>query len=85
VYVSADSSFPTKGETCNYWVGRIDERTNAFISRPVQVTHNRGFCIVDTSATVDSKRLVFTKRSDEVPYLLLMSKRAACGLLLLDI
>ena len=26
VYVSADSSFPTKGETCNYWVARIDEQ-----------------------------------------------------------
>jgi Tol biopolymer transport system component len=65
VYVSADSSFPTKGETCNYWAARIDERTNAFISKPVQVTHNRGFCIVDTSATADSKRLVFTKLSDE--------------------
>jgi serine/threonine protein kinase/Tol biopolymer transport system component len=65
VYVSADSSFPTKGETCNYWLARIDDRTNTFASKPVQLTHNRGYCIVDTSATADSKHLVFTKRSDE--------------------
>ena len=65
VYVSADSSFVTTGETCNYWMARVDEKTNAFASKPVQLTHNRGFCIVYTSATADSKRLVFTKWSFE--------------------
>jgi eukaryotic-like serine/threonine-protein kinase len=66
VYVRADPSFPTKGETCNFWVAKIDERTDAFISKPVQLTHNRGFCIDDISATDDSKRLVFTKWFREV-------------------
>jgi Tol biopolymer transport system component len=65
VYVRADKDFPTNGESCNYWVARIDERTNTFASQPVQLTHNRGFCMVDTSATADSKRLVFTKRSED--------------------
>jgi serine/threonine protein kinase/WD40 repeat protein len=65
LYASADGSFPTKGDTCNFWMARIDEKTNAFASKPVQLTHNRGFCIGDTSATADSKRVVFTKQSDE--------------------
>jgi serine/threonine protein kinase len=65
VYVRADPSFRRRGETCNYWVARIDDRTNAFASKPIQLTHNRGFCIDQTSATADSKRLVFTKRSNE--------------------
>jgi eukaryotic-like serine/threonine-protein kinase len=65
VYVSADPGFSGNGETCNYWVARIDEKTNTFAAKPVQLTHNRGFCISDTSATADSRRLVFTKRSYE--------------------
>ena len=65
VYVKANPGFVTTGETCDYWVARIDERTNAFASKPIQLTYNRGFCIGDTSATADSRRLVFTKRSYE--------------------
>jgi serine/threonine protein kinase len=63
VYVKANPGFGTTGETCDYWVARIDERTNAFVSKPVQLTHNHGFCIFATSATADSRRLVFTKES----------------------
>jgi serine/threonine protein kinase/DNA-binding winged helix-turn-helix (wHTH) protein/Tol biopolymer transport system component len=66
VFVKANPGFVTTGETCDYWVARIDERTNAFGSKPIQLTHNRGFCIGSTSATADSKRLVFTKNSYEM-------------------
>jgi Tol biopolymer transport system component len=62
VYVIAN---PGVAETCDYWAARIDEKTNAFVSKPVQLTHNRGFCVGDTSATADSKRLVFTEQSLE--------------------
>jgi Tol biopolymer transport system component len=54
-----------KGETCNYWVARIDEKTGTFASEARQFTHNSGFCVEDTSATADSKKLVFAKRTVE--------------------
>lgn len=65
LYVKANPGFAMMGETCDYWETRIDERTNALASKPSQLTHNRGFCIGETSATADSKRLVFTKGSYE--------------------
>jgi serine/threonine protein kinase len=65
VYVRDESGFPGMVQTCNFWVARIDEKTNAFISKPVQLTHNHGLCIESISATADSRRLVFTKRSSE--------------------
>jgi serine/threonine protein kinase/Tol biopolymer transport system component len=54
----------TNIDTCNYWVVRIDEKTGAFVSEPTQLTHNIGFCVENTSATADSKKLVFAKRSN---------------------
>jgi Tol biopolymer transport system component len=51
--------------TCNYWVARIDKRTGAFASEPTQLTHYSGFGVEFTSATADSKKLVFEKRSPE--------------------
>ena len=54
----------TEGETCNYWVARIDQQTGAFASNARQLTHYSGFCVEDISATADSKKLVFTKRSN---------------------
>jgi len=51
--------------TCNYWVARIDKKTGAFASQPTQLTHYSGFGVEFTSATADSKKLVFEKRSPE--------------------
>ena len=61
VYALAEDS----GEgTCNYWVARIDQRTGAFASNARQLTHYSDFCVEATSATADSKKLVFAKRSN---------------------
>ena len=54
----------TEGVTCNYRVARIDQQTAAFASNARQLTHYSGFCVEDISATADSKKLVFTKRSN---------------------
>jgi Tol biopolymer transport system component len=54
------------GETCNYWVARLNATKGTFLAAPKQLTHNTGFCIAATSATSDSKKLVFLKRSFEV-------------------
>ncbi len=61
VYVLAED---TEGVTCNYWVARIDQQTGAFASNARQLTHYSDFCVEDISATADSKKLVFTKRSN---------------------
>ena len=52
-------------ETCNYWVARL-KTEGTFSAAPKQLTHNTGFCVDHTSATSDSKKLVFLKRSFEV-------------------
>jgi eukaryotic-like serine/threonine-protein kinase len=52
-------------QTCNYWVTRINEQVGAFASAARPLTDYRGVCIEDTSATADSKKLVFAKRSNE--------------------
>jgi serine/threonine protein kinase/Tol biopolymer transport system component len=60
VYTLAEDS----GEgACNYWVARIDQKAGAFASEARQLTHNSGFCVDNTSATADSKKLVFRKRA----------------------
>jgi DNA-binding winged helix-turn-helix (wHTH) protein/Tol biopolymer transport system component len=53
------------GDTCNYWIARIDSRTGAFSAKPEQLTHGSGFCIRSTSATADSKQIVFLKRTSD--------------------
>ena len=53
------------GDSCNYWVARMNIRTGHFSARPTQLTHNTGFCVNATSATSDGKRLVFLKQSNE--------------------
>jgi Tol biopolymer transport system component len=53
-----------KDENCDYWAGRLNERTGAFVSQPKELIQNRGFCVRDTSATADGKKLVFTRRTD---------------------
>jgi eukaryotic-like serine/threonine-protein kinase len=54
-----------KGDTCNYWVARLDSSTGAFSAKPSPLTHDTGFCIGSTSATADGKQLVFLKRTSE--------------------
>jgi DNA-binding winged helix-turn-helix (wHTH) protein/Tol biopolymer transport system component len=64
LYVLGESD--RTGETCNYWVARLSKAQGTFSAAPKQLTHNTGFCIDTTSATSDSKKLVFLKRSFEV-------------------
>jgi eukaryotic-like serine/threonine-protein kinase len=54
-----------KGDTCNYWVARLDSSTGTFSAKPTPLTHDTGFCIGSTSATADGKQLVFLKRTSE--------------------
>ncbi len=53
------------GDTCNYWVTRMDSATGKFSEQPTQLTHSVGYCMSSTSSTSDSKRLVFLKQSNE--------------------
>jgi Tol biopolymer transport system component len=64
LYVLGESD--RTAETCNYWVARLNPAQGTFSAAPKQLTHNTGFCVLDTSATRDSKKLVFLKRSFEV-------------------
>ncbi|MBB5318793.1 winged helix-turn-helix domain-containing protein [Tunturibacter empetritectus] len=64
LYVLGESD--RTGETCNYWVARLNKTEGTFSAAPKQLTHNTGFCVDTTSATSDSKKLVFLKRSFEV-------------------
>jgi eukaryotic-like serine/threonine-protein kinase len=54
------------GETCNYWAARVNSTDGTLLGSPKQLTHNTGFCVSGTSATSDSGKLVFLKRSFEV-------------------
>jgi serine/threonine protein kinase len=53
------------GETCNYWVTRMDIKTGELIGKPTQLTHGTGYCVNSTSATSDGQKLVFLKQSNE--------------------
>jgi serine/threonine protein kinase len=53
------------GDTCNYWVTRMDSATGRFSEQPTQLTHSVGYCMSSISSTSDSKRLVFLKQSNE--------------------
>jgi eukaryotic-like serine/threonine-protein kinase len=64
LYVLGESD--RTGETCNYWVARLNTTQDTFSAAPRQLTHNTGFCVQTTSATSDSTKLVFLKRSFEV-------------------
>ena len=49
------------GNTCNYWVVRIDVSTGELIEKPRRLTNWSGFCMADMSATADGKRLAFVE------------------------
>lgn len=51
------------GETCNFWIVRVDPRTGQPIEKPRQLTHWTGFCMSVISATKDGKRLAFLQWS----------------------
>jgi len=53
------------GDTCNYWVTRINQSTGKFSVQPAQLSHSVGYCMSSTSSTADSRRLVFLKQSHE--------------------
>ncbi|WP_433965010.1 protein kinase domain-containing protein [Tunturiibacter gelidiferens] len=63
LYVLGDPD--VSGDTCNYWVTRMDLKTGKFSLQPTQLTHSVGYCMNATSSTSDSKRLVFLKQSNE--------------------
>ena len=49
------------GQTCNYWVMPLDERTGVPTDKPKRLTNWGGFCPLDTSLTADGKKLAFLK------------------------
>jgi serine/threonine protein kinase/Tol biopolymer transport system component len=49
------------GQTCNYWVMPLDERTGAPTAKPKRLTNWGGFCPLGTSVTQDGKKLTFLK------------------------
>jgi eukaryotic-like serine/threonine-protein kinase len=49
------------GQTCNYWVMPLDERTGAPTGKPKRLTNWGGFCPLGTSVTGDGKKLAFLK------------------------
>jgi serine/threonine protein kinase len=49
------------GQTCNYWVMPLDERTGAATDRAKRLTNWGGFCPLGTSVTADGKKLTFLK------------------------
>jgi serine/threonine protein kinase len=49
------------GNTCNYWVMPLDERTGAPTAKPKRLTNWGGFCPSGTSVTQDGKKLTFLK------------------------
>ena len=51
------------GNTCNYWVVRVDERTGARADKPTRLTNWGGSCMSGSTATADGKRLTFLKWS----------------------
>jgi eukaryotic-like serine/threonine-protein kinase len=53
------------GETCHYWVTRMDIATGELIEKPTQLTHGTGYCVKSTSATSDAQKLVFLKQSND--------------------
>ena len=55
-----------KEETCNYWAIQVYPLSGRPTQRPQRLTSWAGFCMDSTSATADSKRLVFRKHSLEV-------------------
>jgi eukaryotic-like serine/threonine-protein kinase len=59
LYTSQESD--TVGNTCNYWVGRVNERTGARADKPTQLTNWGGSCMGSSTATADGKRLTFVK------------------------
>lgn len=49
------------GQTCNYWVMPLDERTGAPTDKPKRLTNWGGFCPLGTSVTEDGRKLAFLK------------------------
>lgn len=49
------------GQTCNYWVMPLDERTGAPTDKPKRLTNWGGFCPLGTSVTGDGRKLAFLK------------------------
>ena len=49
------------GDTCNYWMMRIDAHTGQTIEKPQRLTNWAGFCMDNSSVTADGKRLTFKK------------------------
>jgi serine/threonine protein kinase len=49
------------GNTCNYWVMPLDERTGVPTAKPKRLTNWGGFCPSGTSVTQDGKKLTFLK------------------------
>jgi hypothetical protein len=51
------------GDTCNYWVMKLDEHTGQPAEKPRRLTNFAGVCPDYTSATHDGRRLTFLQSS----------------------
>jgi Tol biopolymer transport system component len=51
------------GDTCNFWVLKLDERTGQATEKPRRLTNFAGVCPDYTSATHDGRRLTFLQSS----------------------
>jgi serine/threonine protein kinase/dipeptidyl aminopeptidase/acylaminoacyl peptidase len=49
------------GQTCNYWVMPLNERTGTPTDKPKRLTNWGGFCPLGTSVTADGRKLAFLK------------------------
>jgi serine/threonine protein kinase len=49
------------GQTCNYWVMPLDERSGSPTGKSKRLTNWGGFCPLGTSVTADGKKLAFLK------------------------
>jgi eukaryotic-like serine/threonine-protein kinase len=52
------------GNTCNFWVKRIDLRTGRPLETATQLSHWNGFCMNNVSVTEDGKRVAFIEQRD---------------------
>jgi DNA-binding winged helix-turn-helix (wHTH) protein/Tol biopolymer transport system component len=63
LYVKHESG--TNGDTCRYWIARLNSAFAKFSTLPQQLTQDNGSCISSISATGDGKRLYFLKQTSE--------------------
>jgi len=64
LYITGEQDL--NGDTCNYWELPVDARTGEPRGKPRQLTNWAGFCMDNTSASADGKRLAFRKSATQL-------------------